>query len=121
MLLELIARHHMRDNSTVPFSTASLLGISEVGVAVDDDAAAAATAVHEAFGLTRFDTGGPGFAPVGDHQGLLILVSTSRTWFPTTNLVPSKAALTITLDSAHACQGSSIKLGSCVLQSPGQL
>lgn len=42
-----------------------------------DSVAAAVTAVHEAFGLTRFDTGGPAFAPIGDHQGLLILVSTS--------------------------------------------
>ena len=116
VLLELIARHDLPTNETEPFTAAGLLGISEIGIAVDD-VDAAAKAVDRAFGLNRFDSGGPGFAPVGDDHGLLILVAPQRVWFPTTDLTPSPDALVVTLDPGTGKPGTSLLLGSGTLRS----
>ena len=116
VLLELIARHDLPTSGAEPFTPDSLLGISEIGIAVDD-VDAAATAVNRAFGLNRFDSGGPGFAPVGDQHGLLILVAPHRVWFPTTDLIPSPDALVVTLDPGTGTPDTSLLLGSCTLRS----
>ncbi|RTQ51527.1 glyoxalase [Hymenobacter gummosus] len=83
-VLECIARHDLPNASTAPFSAASLLGISEVGLVVADVPAAvkrvrAETAVDVfSRGPVRED-----FAAIGDDRGLLILVREGRPWFPT--------------------------------------
>ena len=116
VLLELIARHDRPADGIEPCTATSLLGISEVGIAVDH-VDAAATAVHQAFGLNRFDSGGPDFAPVGNHHGLLILIAPRRIWFPTTDLTPSPDALAVTLDPGTGTPDTSLLLGSCTLRS----
>ena len=116
VLLELIVRHSLGSNASGPFGSQSLIGISEVGIAVTD-VEAATSAVHDAYGLTEFDTGGPEFVPVGDHHGLLIVVSRGRTWFPTASRIPSEDALIITLDSGSTSPGTPITLGNCALTS----
>ncbi|RAK70285.1 VOC family protein [Hymenobacter edaphi] len=83
-VLECIARHALPNASSAPFSAASLLGISEIGLVVADVPAAlkrvcaetAAPVFHR--GPVRED-----FAAVGDDDGLLILVREGRAWFPT--------------------------------------
>lgn len=118
VLLELIARHDLPTSGTQQFTPDSLLGVSEVGVAVDDVDVAAA-AVHAAVGLDRFGSGGSGFLPIGDNHGLLILVATGRTWFPTTSMRPSQDPLVVTLDPGRTGPETSVLLGSCTLRSAG--
>ena len=67
-LLELIARRDLPE-PTPRDSPRGPLCVSEVGVAVDD-ADTVAGDLHATFGLGRFDAGGPGFVPGGDHHGL---------------------------------------------------
>jgi catechol-2,3-dioxygenase len=84
ILLELIARHDLlAASSSGRFSSADLLRISEIGLAVPDVPAAVA-ALQSAFGLPVFGTAAAEFTPLGDHDGLLIVVRQGRPWFPTT-------------------------------------
>lgn len=119
LLLELIARHDLADPTDPPtgdqFTSAGLLCISEIGIAVDD-VDAAASVLQRQFGLSRFTSGGPGFAPVGDPHGLLIVVDTDRVWFPTDAMVPSDGALVVTLDTGAATESTSLQLGGCTLR-----
>lgn len=79
MVLELIARRaRPRPDTPVP----GLVSISEVGVAVTD-VAAATRQIGTATGAGVLGTASPEFTPVGDHDGLLILVTHGRGWLPT--------------------------------------
>jgi catechol 2,3-dioxygenase-like lactoylglutathione lyase family enzyme len=84
-VLEVIARRELDNDSPGPFSAADFLAVSEVGIAVSHVEATAEKlkerAGIEPYGATVNDS----FTPVGDIDGLLILVSPSRTWFPTTD------------------------------------
>ncbi|MGC4047468.1 MAG: VOC family protein [Armatimonas sp.] len=73
-ILELITRHSLPSAST----QFEILSISEVGVAVDDVAAEA-----ERLGLPDYKQNSAEFRPVGDEEGLLILVKSGRLWWPT--------------------------------------
>ena len=68
-----------------PCSSTDLLCISEVGVATSDVLATAALLNREADVRPYIGEPGLSFAPVGDTDGLLILVSPGRPWFPTTD------------------------------------
>jgi len=77
MVLELIARRERpRARSSVP----ALLSISEVGIAVD--VPEATRVVSEQLAIGPLGSAGPEFAPMGNHDGLLILVSPGRRWIP---------------------------------------
>jgi len=77
MVLELIARRERpRPGTAVP----ELVSISEVGIAVD--VPLATRVVSERLAIEPLGTAGDEFAPMGDHDGLLILVSPGRRWFP---------------------------------------
>lgn len=82
-VLEFIARRDRDDPAEGRFGPQHLRGISEIGIAVEHpvpDAAAALATV----GLHPYkNPPGDGFGAVGDVDGLLILVSPGRTWFPT--------------------------------------
>jgi hypothetical protein len=99
ILLELIARHRLANATDEPFSGADLLCVSEVGLGALDVAAAFAE-VHNAFGLEAFAGESPEFTAAGDHDGLLILVSAGRPWFPTTDWGASTASVSVTISSA---------------------
>lgn len=78
MVLELIARRERpRTTRRVP----GLLSVSEVGIAVPD-VTAAIGAVQDTLGAPVLGNASDEFAPVGDHDGLLILVRQGRAWFP---------------------------------------
>lgn len=80
-ILEFIIRRDLDNSTTGPFASSDLLNVSEVGIAVDDvPRALRELAAHgvEAYGWNADD-----FAPVGDVDGLLILVGAGRPWFPT--------------------------------------
>lgn len=84
IVLELITRHRLQNSSTVPFTAASLLSVSEVGLAVPD-VAKAVTEARVKFGLDTFGGQSEMFAAVGDDHGLLILATNDRVWFPTSD------------------------------------
>lgn len=79
-LAELIARRSVDATQPGPFGSASLLNVSEVGVVTDDPARVAAELA--AHGLRPYRSSSPDFIPVGDEQGLLIVVRAGRGWFP---------------------------------------
>jgi catechol-2,3-dioxygenase len=98
ILLELIARHDLpAASSSGRFTSADLLRISEIGLAVPDVSAAVAT-LQNAFGLPVFGTAAAEFTPLGDHDGLLIVVRQGRPWFPTKTVTPSLGPIAVTVE-----------------------
>ncbi len=70
-VVELIARPQARPE----------LSLAEVGLPVED-VAAAVDALQRAFDLPSYDDWDESFAPIGDDDGLLIVVHIGRGWFP---------------------------------------
>ena len=95
-ILELIIRRDLDNSTAGPFTSADLLCISEVGVAVTDIPAMVATLTDDAKISPYGDAGGNAFAPVGDVDGMLILVAPGRTWFPTTDRTAGENPVFIT-------------------------
>lgn len=94
-LLELIERRDLPadagENTVVP-----LVSISEVGVPVPD-VLGAVDALRRA-GLEPYaNPPGESFAAVGDVDGLVILLSPDRRWFPTGDRSPSSAPVVVDL------------------------
>jgi catechol 2,3-dioxygenase-like lactoylglutathione lyase family enzyme len=99
IVLELIARQADRAEPGSIGDTPRLLSISEVGIGVP----AVRQAVHqlaESFGLPVFPPQGPRFAPLGNHDGLLVLADPTRVWFPTDDDVPARGPVTVRIESA---------------------
>lgn len=96
IVLELIARHPLQNESDETFTSSDLLEVSEVGLAVPDVGAAVAD-VREAFGLDTFGWNSDFFAPLGDQHGLLILVEQNRIWFPTRHAHARSGPLSVTI------------------------
>ena len=70
-VVELIARAQVRPE----------LALAEVGLPVDD-VPAAVEALERELGLRPYDDWDENFAPLGDDDGLLIVVHVGRGWFP---------------------------------------
>ncbi|WP_187978025.1 VOC family protein [Mycetocola sp. JXN-3] len=82
-ILEFIGRRDLKlEPGSGAFHPSEVIGISEVGVAVDSVPLSVDVLTTEA-GLPRFGSGSDTFTPVGDASGLLIMVQTGRVWFPT--------------------------------------
>jgi catechol-2,3-dioxygenase len=98
ILLELIARHDLAAaSSSGRFTGADLLQISEIGLAVPD-VPAAVESLQNAFGLPVFGTAAAEFTPLGDADGLLIVVREGRPWIPTTTVTPSLGPIAVTVE-----------------------
>lgn len=83
-VLELIERRVLPTRHVESFTADDLECVSEIGVAVPDVLAAVTTL--RAAGIQPYGNKPTGdFAAVGDIDGLLILVSPGRAWFPTTS------------------------------------
>lgn len=76
-LLEHIARHTLGNTAHGPFSSAELLCVSEIGLIVDDVAAAAAT-LRRTFALADYHGASEQFNAVGDEHGLLLVMKRGR-------------------------------------------
>ncbi|WP_378741824.1 VOC family protein [Nocardia brasiliensis] len=98
ILLELIARQFHSAAPATPSDPPRLLSISEVGIAVPD-VQQAVRDLAETYGLQAFTPQLPTFTPVGDHDGLLILVAPERIWFPTEADRPAHAPVTVHIDA----------------------
>lgn len=93
-ILELIARQNLANDAPVtapgaasdsppgPFGPEHVLNVSEIGVPTDDVPATVARLRAE-YGLAPFGDQSDSFAPVGDEEGLFIVVRRGRHWFPT--------------------------------------
>ena len=83
-ILELVARHTHGSASAAAFSSASLLNISEIGIAAADVAAQVAAMQARAAIPHYRDRGSSSFSAIGDDDGLFIVVAQGRIWFPNT-------------------------------------
>ncbi len=97
-ILEFIARYNL-DNAAIDetFSARHILNVSEVGIPVDNTAAFIETLQSHA-ALAVWKDYGEQFKAVGDEEGLLIVVTKGRHWFPTEH---SNSFLPIRLDIAQ--------------------
>jgi catechol-2,3-dioxygenase len=85
---ELIARHTLPASArSQPFDASGVLSISELGVAVTDVERGVAELAAET-GAQPYHWSPPptDFAPIGDEQGLFIVVKRGRIWFPETGI-----------------------------------
>lgn len=97
ILLEFIAREA---DAQVPAGEAEVprpLSISEVGIGVPDVSAAVASLTGQ-LKLPTFPPQGTHFAPVGGHDGLVILVNTERIWFPTDSHQAARGPVAVTIE-----------------------
>jgi len=92
-ILEFIVRRDLSNHAPGPFTSADLLCVSEVGIAVDDVAAGLRDLA--ALGVDAYGWNAPDFVPVGDVEGLLILVTPGRPWFPTA-IVAQASSISVT-------------------------
>ncbi len=86
-VIEFIARHALPSTYAGPPGPAIVESISEVGLPVSDVGPAIAW-LSARLDLPHFDVTGNRFGAIGDHHGLLIVVPTDRSWYPTT--IPSR-------------------------------
>jgi catechol 2,3-dioxygenase-like lactoylglutathione lyase family enzyme len=84
-ILELIARHELSNASQIEFSSNSFLNISEIGLACDS-VPNLVQWLEQYLKLGVYKSSSDTFAPVGDANGLLILVQNAREWFPNTGV-----------------------------------
>lgn len=106
-VLELIARDALADtfDDTYddgidgPFHGIEIACVSEVGLPTDDVPALVRDMVTR-FGIAPFGDASKWFAPLGGHEGLLILVDRDRRWFPDLRRVPGALGLHVTLEGA---------------------
>jgi catechol-2,3-dioxygenase len=97
---ELIARHSLPSQPPHSFTSAGILSISEIGLVVDD--------VPQTVQMIQRALGSPIyrgaindlFTPVGDENGLLIVVKRGRVWFPESKVAATEAPLTVVISDA---------------------
>jgi catechol-2,3-dioxygenase len=78
-ILELIARHNLKNGVEHNFSSKDLLNISEIGIAVED-VIPFVRKLNE-IGIPNWRDDSEGLTPVGDENGLFITVKSGRRWF----------------------------------------
>jgi catechol 2,3-dioxygenase-like lactoylglutathione lyase family enzyme len=105
-IVEFIGRQRLAEDTAIPFSAQSIQNISEIGLVVTN----VEKDIHQlrAAGLSvpDFRAGSPDFRPLGDDDGLFIVVQAGRPWFPTPD-VPAEVypiALSIWGDVAQTIQ-----------------
>jgi hypothetical protein len=84
-ILELIARHELKNASKNPFGPDSLLCISEIGFASNDVLEMIAW-FAKTLDVGTYKSISETFAPIGNANGLVIAVPEDRIWFPDTGI-----------------------------------
>lgn len=105
-VLEIIARHRLKNDSQAAFSGRSLLNISEIGFGVTD-VEATTDLICDKFNLPVFDGDGSDvFTAIGNNNGLLIVVPLGREWFPNSRVDAEDLPLKIVFEhgSAHTLE-----------------
>ncbi len=85
-ILELIARHDLSHEAVEPFDSSGLLNISEIGLAVPKTTEFAAW-LETHFGILAYRDNSSDFMPLGDANGLIIVVADGREWYPNTGII----------------------------------
>jgi hypothetical protein len=78
-LLEYIARHDIQNAAGGDFSVKDILYASEIGLIVDD-VITSGNVLQKEMGLTQYRDAAPGFWPIGDESGLLLMIRKGRIW-----------------------------------------
>lgn len=93
LILELIGRRRLPDSTHQgAFNGSELTCLSEVGLPSHDvDAVREQSSLR--FGLQPISPPSPQFAPMGDDEGLLIVVAADRRWFPEQKDLPNAQGL----------------------------
>ncbi|MDJ0358452.1 VOC family protein [Paenarthrobacter sp. PH39-S1] len=99
IILEFIARDADANVKSDYKENPRILSISEIGIAVAD-VPAAVKMLSDELALPPFFDQDEIFAPLGNHDGLLILVQQDRIWFPTKSLRPARGPLCVSIESA---------------------
>ena len=97
-IAELIARHTLPESRR---ESMEFLSISEIGLVVDDVPAAAAT-----LGLTSYRPGHASFRPLGDEEGLVIVVPRERPWYPDNRHPAQPVAWKLTLADGRVIEAA---------------
>jgi catechol 2,3-dioxygenase-like lactoylglutathione lyase family enzyme len=103
IVLELIARQADREIAGSTGDAVRLLCISEVGVGVPDVGEGVHALTRE-LGVPAFPPQGTHFAPVGGHDGLVILVDEQRIWFPTDTQRAAQGPVVVELEAPLAAR-----------------
>jgi catechol 2,3-dioxygenase-like lactoylglutathione lyase family enzyme len=96
LILELITRQHLANPADEPFTSAQLLCVSEVGLGTPSVPEMFAE-IRGVFGMETFAGESPDFTTAGDQEGLLILVTEGRPWFPTADTCASTGSLAVSI------------------------
>ncbi|WLA12209.1 VOC family protein [Xanthomonas translucens] len=104
-VLELIARKPLPVHATAAgaFSAAELLCISEIGLP-SAQVPAVVAAAQQRLGLPPFVPVSDVFAPLGDHEGLLIVVDGQRRWFPEQRQLPFAHGVRVVVEGMRGGQ-----------------
>lgn len=83
-ILEFIARFDLDNNSEEPFSSSSILSISEIGMVTDSPMILSDYIMNE-YKLGVYEKGlrTEKFVTLGNPDGLFIIAATNRIWYPT--------------------------------------
>lgn len=103
-ILELIARHTQPvDDDGRPFDAHHLRCISELGIVAEDVGLAVASLRAQTGAQPYHWSGSPvDFAPIGDDDGLLIIVRRGREWHPETRIFAQQPTFKLV---AHTARG----------------
>lgn len=110
-LLEFIARYDLANPaSNHEFDASKLSCISEIGIVTEEPLSLAKSWISE-YHLNYFTKSPPtkDFLALGDDEGLLILVSPNRNWYPTT-ILAKKTPVKIKLEN----RGKSLRLETTI-------
>lgn len=104
-ILELIGRRRLPSSArTGPFHGSEMTCLSEVGLCTED-----VPAMHHSvavqYGLTPLSPASDVFAPMGDDEGLLILVRNDRRWFPEQRQLPDVRGLRVQVQDVRGDGG----------------
>ncbi|MBN6152368.1 hypothetical protein JR065_18670 [Xanthomonas sp. AmX2] len=104
-VLELIARRPLPTHASAngAFCAAELLCISEVGLP-SAQVPAVATAARDRMEVPAFMPLSDAFAPLGDHEGLLIVVDAQRRWFPEQRQLPYAQGVRVVVEGVRGGQ-----------------
>lgn len=102
LILELIGRRRLPASAhTGPFHGSEITCLSEVGLP-SSDVDSLRMQLTERLGLQPLSTPSAAFAPMGDDEGLLILVDAQRPWFPEKKELPRGRGLDVLIGDVPA-------------------
>jgi len=80
-ILELIARHNLKNGTAGDFTERDILNVSEIGIPVNS-LRNISDLMNETYGIPLFSGDNETFSAMGNDNGLFIIVKNGRKWFP---------------------------------------